>query len=559
MTSPRYDVIVVGSGAAGSFAAKELAEQGLSVLVLEAGPKLEPADVQLRKGRERSHTALFPRIKASLLGQPVQARVAFFKEQIRHFFVNDWMHGYTTPKNRPFLWIRGRQTGGRMHVFGRVLFRWSDEDFRGKSRGMSGVDWPFSYADLAPFYEEVERFIGICGNHDGVDSAPDGIMAEAATLTPEEKGFRFAIKARWPDRQAIAWRFNRYKRSPVPAALEAALATGRTTLQSDTIAVCIETDAATGHATGLTCVDRKTRRRYTISAQAVVVCASPIESIRLLLNSRSVRHPAGLGNGSGVLGRYFMDQCASLMFGRWPASAREGEVETLPQHPFFGPTGGIYVPRYENIGDQRNPAFVRGYSYQGSIGRYGAADAQGYFPVTIMAFGEMLPYQDNRVTLNPFRKDRWGIPVPHISCGVHANERAMLQQQIQDCADMIESGGGVVDFWASPLGLGQKGTGLYPERSWPVRWLLRKMFPKSLIMGAAIHESGGARMGDDPKTSYLNAYGQCWEVPNVYVTDASSFPTGGALGTTLTVMAMSVRACRHLAGELKAGRFRELG
>ncbi|MFT9296710.1 MAG: GMC family oxidoreductase [Gluconobacter sp.] len=554
MKEATYDVIVVGSGAAGSFAAKELAEQGLSVLVLEAGQRLKQSDVEPRAGRNWAHTALFPRVKATLLGQPIQARVAFFKEQLRHLFVNDWAHGYTTPKGRPFLWIRGKQTGGRLHVFGRVLFRWSDTDFKGRSSGTGTEDWPLSYADLIPFYEKVERFLGICGNNDGVNTAPDGIMAEPAILTPEERGFRAAVKARWTDRHTVAWRFNRYNSSPLPAALDAALATGRTTLQSEAIVERIETDPVSGKATGVTFIHRRTRKCRTVTAKAVVVCASPIESVRLLLNSRSSRHPSGLGNSSDVLGRYFMDQCANLMFGRWPATVREGLPETLPQHPLFGPTGGIYVPRYANIGNHRDAPFSGGYTYQGSIGRYAGPDAQGYLPVTLMGFGEMLPYEDNRITLNSSRKDRWGIPLPHISCGLHSNERAMLERQIQDSADMIESGGGLVDFWASPLGLGQKGAGMYPDQPWPIRWFMRKMFSKSLIMGAAIHESGGARMGTDPATSYLNSYGQCWEVPNVYVTDASSFPTGGSLGTTLTVMALSTRACEHLATELKAGR-----
>lgn len=553
MTDKVYDVVVVGSGAAGGFAAKALAERGLSVLVLEAGRQLLP-DEMLPKGRaiERSMSIL-PRIRTALTGQPLQARVAFFNERIRHLFVNDWKHRYTTPKDRPFLWIRGRHTGGRIQTFGRVLFRWSDHDFKGASRGMGGVDWPISYADLAPWYEKVEIFLGVYGNRDDVQTAPDGAMAAQTPLSAQEERFRSRVEMRWPDRHVVAWRFNPYTASPLPAALKAAMESGRVTLRANAIADYIETDPVTGRATGLTFVDRKTRERHRVRARAVVLGASPVESVRLLLNSRAARHPGGIGNSSGLLGRYFMDQCASLMFGRWPETARDGGDAVLPQHPFFGATGGMYIPRYVNTDEQPALPFKRGYSYQGSLGRYGKPDQDGFLPFAMMCFGEMLPYADNRITLDPSRKDRWGIPLPHISCGVHENERIMLERQIRDSVEMIEASGGTADFWASPLGLGEKGGGVYPERSWPVRWFMRRMLPKSMVLGAAIHESGGARMGDDPQQSCLNAFGQVWDAPNVVVTDASAFPSGGTLGTTLTVMALSLRACTHLADELLTG------
>ncbi|NHN84370.1 FAD-binding protein [Acetobacter musti] len=554
MTTTQYDAIVIGSGAAGGFAAKELTGQGLSVLVLEAGRPVGQNDPASRRKPAGKDAHLLPRIAATLTGQHRQSRVAFFNSQLRHLFVNDWTHGYTTPKDVPFLWVRGRQIGGRLHAFGRVLFRWSDYDFKGAGQGMGGVDWPLSYADLAPWYEKAERFLSIHGNLDRVSTAPDGIMAEPAVLTPEEQAFRKSVEQRWPDRHVIAWRFNPHDGAPLPPALAAAKATGNLTIRSGAVVREILTDPATGRATGVAWSDRTTKTQHVSQARAVVVCASPIESIRLLLNSSSSRHPDGLGNSSGTLGRYFMDQCASLMFGRWPATARSGPDVTLPVHPFFGVTGGMYIPRYENADGASDPAFLRGYTYQGSIGRYSAPASGSDVPVAIMSFGEMLPYSDNTVTLNPKRRDRWGIPLPHIRCAPHENERAMLRKQIRDCADMIEAGGGEVDFWASPLGLGETGRGLYPEKSPLARWLIRKMFPKSMVMGAAIHESGGIRMGSDPASSVLNTYGQSWDVPNLFVTDASSFPSGGALGTTLTVMAQSMRACNHLANELKSGR-----
>ncbi|MBL7233219.1 GMC oxidoreductase [Komagataeibacter oboediens] len=554
MTGTGYDVIVVGSGAAGGFAAKELTEQGLSVLVIEAGRSLSDSDIKPPANRSGGdNVQLFPRIRATLSGQHIQSRVAFFSETLKHLFVNDRQHGYTTPKDAPFLWIRGRQAGGRLHAFGRVLFRWSDYDFKGADKGDGGVDWPLSYADLAPWYDRVETFLGIHGTHDGIETAPDGVMAQSTPLTPEERSFRSAVEARWPNRHVVPWRFNPHNGGPMPSSLRAAMETGRLTIRPDAVVREVMTDPASGRATGVCYVERQTGKVCVAHAKAVVVCASPIESVRLLLNSRSRLHPDGLGNSSGTLGHYFMDQCPSLMFGRWPASCREGEDAPLPVHTLFGTTGGLYIPRYENACGAHDPAFRRGYTFQGSIGRHASAGGADV-PVTIMGFGEMLPYRTNAITLDPRRRDRWGVPLPHIRCVPHANERAMLRKQIRDCADMIETQGGHVDFWASPLGLGEGDAGLYPDKPFPIRWFIRKMFPKSMTMGAAIHESGGARMGNDPATSVLNPFCQSWDVPNLFVTDASSFPTGGALGTTLTVMAVSMRACHHLAEELRAGR-----
>lgn len=548
-----YDAIVVGSGPAGSFAAMELTAQGLSILVLEAGRSVAPQEMEPKPIGSGQGGRLLGRIKATLSGQHIQARHGFFVDQLKRFVVNDWLHPYTTPKDAPFLWVRGRQVGGRQHIYGRVLFRWSDYDFKGANGGKSRINWPLSYADLAPWYEKAERFLGVEGNPDHVPTAPDGVMVAPTPLTREEQGFRDALAQRWPERRVVAWRFARHDQAAIPSALAQALATGRATIRSDAIAVQVLTDSVTGRATGVEYADRRTRARHVVRARAVVVCASPIESVRLLLNSRSARHPHGLGNNSGQLGRHFMDQCFVLIHGRWPAKAMSGEAAPLPTHPFYGVTGGFYIPRYANIGNVVNPSFQRGYSYQGSIGRRTGEETDGMIDMWLASFGEMPPYADNRITLNPRRKDRWGVPLPHIRCAVHENERTMLRQQIHDGIEMIECRGGHVKFWGSPLGLGDKDGKAFATEPRLKRWLMRYMFPKSMVMGAAVHESGGARMGTDPADSVLNGYGQCWEAPNVLVTDASSFPTGGTLGTTLTVMALTMRACAHLAEQLKSG------
>lgn len=545
-----FDVVVVGAGAAGALAAKELSEQGMTVLVLEAGDSVASlSNLAPARKQKAGSVELMARISATLTGQPLQARVAFFSAAMKRLLVNDWVHPYRTAKNAPFLWIRGRQVGGRWHVFGRVLFRWSDYDFKGANRRGGCGDWPISYKDLANYYEKVERFLELRGNHDNVDTAPDGIMAEAATLTESEDSFSKAVEARWPGRRAVSWRFAPPDRSALPAALAAAMDTGRVTVRPNAIVKEVTADPASGRATGVTYVDRNTRKTFHVAARAVIVCASPIESIRLLLNSTSPRHPRGIGNSSGILGRYFMDQPAALVFGTCPASS-------APAHPTSRATettGGIYIPSYAHLQDSGNCQFQSGYSFQGSIGRRDEPRPSAGQSAVFMTYGEMLPYEDNSVSLDPHRRDRWGMPLPVIRCALHDNERSRLPTQIHEIVEMIEATGGSVEGWASPLGLEERGKGLFSYMNPLSRWLVRKMLPRSMVMGAAIHESGGARMGSDPSKSVLNPYNQCWDAPNLFVTDASAFPSSGTMGTTLTIMALTARACEYLVQKLRSG------
>ena len=543
-----YDVIVVGSGAAGSVAAKALGERGLSVLVLEAGDHVSvPSGSRPARTQKPGSVELTARIAATLAGQPLQARVAFFSAAMKRFLVNDWLNPYHTARTAPFLWIRGRQVGGRLHVFGRVLFRWSDHDFKGSSqRG----DWPVSYADIEPYYGTIERLFGLHGNADGVETAPDGIMAQPARFTDGERAFNQAVEARWPERRAVAWRVAPPDRTTLPTALAAAMETGRVTIRPNAVVKEITADPVTGRATGVSYVDRNTHQPHHVAGRAVVLCASPIESVRLLLNSRSVRHPNGIGNGSGLLGRYFMDQTAALVFATCPVpKTNAASGESLPP----GASGGVYIPSYAHLQGADGRGLEAGYSFQGSIGRKAAPPSNPGQAASFMIFGEMLPYEDNTVSLDPHRRDQWGIPVPVIRCTLHENERQGLPRQIKDAVEMIEAAGGAVEGWVSPLGLEERGKGLFPYMNPLSRWLIRKMMPQCMVMGAAIHESGGARMGSDPGKSVLNAYNQCWDAPNLFVTDASAFPSSGAMGTTLTVMALTARACEYLAQQLKTG------
>jgi choline dehydrogenase-like flavoprotein len=553
-TDKTFDAVVIGSGAAGSFAAMELTAQGLEVLLLEAGREITTADFPTDfAGPKEKGVQLWARTRAALTGQPVQSRVAFYGAQQRHLFVNDRDHPYATPGDKPFLWIRGKQLGGRLHTFGRVLLRWSDADFKAASRDGFGHDWPLGYSDLDSHYGKVEETLGVRGCADDVPNLPNGRFAGPSRLTEAERDFKARLEAHWPNRRAVSWRYMppNIKRVPVP--LLKALGTGRLTIRTDAVVRRITTDGSTGRATGAEFIDSKSMQRETVAARLVMVCASPIESIRLLLNSAAGKHPAGLGNSSGTLGRYFMDQIPNLTMGTVPGRYGWEIDDTTPPDPYYGASGGVYIPRYRNLAGANGEGFLRGYGFQGTIGRlYAREKAPAKFG--IMGFGEMLPHEDNRIRLHPTRKDRWGVPIPHIECTLRANESAMLQQQTRDLREMVQAAGLDVEFIGSGLGLEEIGRGAFPDADFFSRTLFRLNFRTSMSLGACIHESGGVRMGSNPAKSVLNGWNQCWDAPNVFVTDASSFPTGGCSGTTLTLMALSVRSAEYAAVQLRAGR-----
>ena len=552
ITNKQYDALVIGSGAAGSFAVKELTERGLEVLLLEAGRNITSDDFQkVSKKPKQKGINLKERVLAGIQGQPKQARVAFFGSQFKPFFVNDWEHPYSTPADQPFLWIRGKQLGGRLHAYGRVLLRMSDVDFKAASRDGHGEDWPISYADLAPYYDRVEEFLGVYGNQDHVKNLPDGKFAHKPKLTALEQKFKADVETKWSNRSVVSWRYTAPNLERVPPPIIAAKETGRLTIRTDAIVKRIKVDSITGKATGAEFIDRLTKETHTVSANVVVLCASAIESIRLLLNSANPQHPNGLGNSSGLLGRYFMDQCPSMVFGRVPNSKGWELDDSTPPDPFYGPTGGIYIPRFQNLDTITHPKFARGFGIQGTVGRmYVPEDRPS--KLGLMGFGEALPNPNNRVTLHPRRKDSWGIPIPHIQVSLTQNEHELLRAQTDAIKEMIVNSGFEVEFAGSTLGL-ESSKGAFPEEDAFSRFMFRMNFQQSMNMGAAIHECAGARMGTDPKNSVLNSYNQCWDVKNLFVTDGSSFTSSGTVGPSLTIMAIASRACEYIAQEYKAG------
>jgi choline dehydrogenase-like flavoprotein len=555
MSDKRYDAIVVGSGLAGSYAAKELTQAGMEVLLIEAGPYISEADFKETGAKPHAPAIeLMPRLQAALRGQYMQARYWMYDPLKAKLFVNDRQNPYTTPPGKYYIWMRGKQLGGRMHTYGRVLLRFSDFDFKAASLDGFGEDWPISYAEMAPYYSKVEEFIGVYGMKEGLPQIPDGIYPMTPQFTPMEQIFKAKIEARWPERRVTGHRVESPNLKRTPRAVLAALDTGKLDIRTETIAKRVTIDQNTGKATGVECIDCKTHKTENYSSSIVVLCGSTIESVRVMFNSACSKHPSGLGNSTGNLGHYFMDQTCAMIYGSVPGSKGMADPDTtILQDPLSPRAGGVYIPRYINLNGVSNPNFKRGYAFQGTVGGvYSPHDRPAKFG--FMSVGEMLPYYDNIVTVNTKKKDAWGIPVPHISCTYRQNELEMMKDQIEALREMVETCGYNIEILGSPFGL-SKESKPFPEDNFFAKLVFRMAFKKSVNSGSAIHEVGGARMGTDPGKSVLNPYNQCWDVNNLFVTDGASFVTNGMAGPALSVMAVTARACAYMVKEYKAGRF----
>lgn len=542
----RFDAIVIGSGPGGSTAVKELTERGLDVLLLDAGREVREEDFipPVHKKPAVMGMDLLPRAKAMASGQFRQACRPYFSPASSRFLVNDFDDPYTHPVNHPYLWVRSKLLGGRMHSYGRVLQRMSDVDFHAASLDGYGSDWPISYADLEPWYDRVEESVGVYGDADHLVHPPDGKYLGPGFLTGVERDFKEKIEGRWPERKVISWRVQAPFPDRVPPGIADAKATGRLTIRAEAEVVRITTDVVTGLATGAVFVDRNTHREHRVYADAMVLCASTIESIRLLLNSGSGRHPNGLGNSSGLLGHYFMDQTISVGFfdaprfpGTWDAA------DNLPADPFYGVPGGILIPRYENLGADQDSRFRRGISFQGLGGRFPVPEAKGA-AFGLGGSGEMLARFDNHVRLSP-RKDKWGMPLPHIDLSMGENDRILLKRTMVALREMADEAGLRVNFIGSAAGL--ESQKVWPDFNPLERAIFKQGIKLSIVLGAAIHETGGARMGDDPGMSVVNGVNQLWDAPNVFVPDAASFVSGSTVGPALTIMALSARAAAFVA------------
>jgi choline dehydrogenase-like flavoprotein len=534
VTTPErpWDVVIVGSGATGAWAAKDLGERGLRVLVLEAGPNvsLDHAVGSLLHARDEAWTTRARRW-ANKHRQRVQRRHRVYTRANPVLFVDDDRHPYTTPAERPFVWIRGRQIGGRTLTWNGILVRTSDHDLQAPQRDGFGAEWPIAYADLAPHYAAVERFLGVRGTKEGLDALPDGEFLAPTEMTPPEQRFKRVVEARWPERHVIPSRgIDRNAQTLVEgcafpgftaqgSSLAAALATGNVTVRPNAIVTRVLVDDATGRATGVRYVDRLTHAETLIEARAIAVCGSTIETARLLLASACPKHPDGLANSSGQVGRNLMDHAFVQLMAALP---EPGDAPPV----FFDGAHAIFVPRFMNLENPRAEGFLRGYGVWGGINRGGhdTRIGRGEVATPLVAFGEMLPREDNRVTLHPDRRDEWGMPIPHIDCKWSDNELAMMAHMRATLHELV----GAMD-----------GRILVESKISPP--------------GSFIHEVGTARMGSDPRRSVLNPHLQAWDSPSLFVLDGSAWVTSLWQNPTLTMMALAARGCEHLARELAAG------
>lgn len=516
-----YDAVVVGSGASGGWAAKELCEAGLEVLLLEAGRAIDPsADFPAPVPAPRP---LASRLAAVARGQGVQMRSAAFDARTRRFFVRDRDNPYTTPPGTPFNWFRGRQVGGRLHVWARVALRLSELELGA---------WPFVYEELAPYYEAVEDFIGVRGDSDGLTVAPDGRYAGRVASTVREERFRAAVEGMV---RVVGPRLAEHDPGRVPKTIRAAAATGRLTIRPDAVVRRVTVDQLTGRATGVSFVDSHSKGVHDARARIVVLSASTIETLRIMLGSASSRHPGGLGNSSGQLGHFLMDHVLTGIGG----PLEDGVDAPEPADPYdFGSVTGFLIPRFRNV-DDAHPSFVGGYGIQGGIGR----GAPSWY---MLAHGEMVARAENRVTLHPRATDAWGVPLAHLECAHSRNETAMASDQLELMHELAAAAG---------LRVGIPPSGRALDRL-AFRLARRRLLSSSgaFLPGSAAHEIGGAGMGDDPQASVLDPWNRVWDADNVLVTDGASFPAGCWQNVTLTIMALTVRACRHVTREYGAGR-----
>jgi glucoside 3-dehydrogenase (cytochrome c) catalytic subunit len=554
MPDNNFDAIVVGSGISGGWAAKELCEKGLKVIMLERGHDIvhiKDYETSNKPAWEYPHRG--SRTQQMIKDYPVLKRDYPLNERSLSFWASDKDCPYTEIKR--FDWFRGYHVGGRSLMWGRQSYRWSDFDFGANAKDGIAVDWPIRYKELAPWYDHVETFAGISGSQEGLPQLPDGKFLPPMDLNCVEKDVAARLKDHYKDqRRLIIGRSANVTRpianrqcnfrnmcsngcpfggyfSTQSSTLPAATATGNLTMRPFSIVTKIIYDKNKKKATGVEVLDAETNKTYVYNSKIIFLCASTLNSAWVLMNSATDVWPDGLGSSSGELGHNLMDHHLGV--------GASGDVDGYEDKYYYGSRpNGFYIPRYRNLfGDKRD--YIRGFGYQGGASRQGwsreiaelniggqfkdALSEPGHWAIGMGGFGEILPYHENKVTLDKTKKDKWGLNVLAIDCELKDNEKKMRVDMLNDAAEMLEAAG--VKNITKRDGDGTPGRG--------------------------IHEMGTARMGKDPKTSVLNGNNQVWDCTNVFVTDGSCMTSAACQNPSLTYMALTARAADYAVKELK--------
>ena len=557
MANNVYDAIVIGSGISGGWAAKELTEKGLKVLMLERGRNIE--HVKDYKNANKNPWE-FPhaggRTQQMIKDYPVLKRDYPLAETNLDYWVNEKESPYVETKR--FDWFRGYHVGGRSLTWGRQSYRWSDHSFEANAKDGIAIDWPIRYKDIAPWYDHAEKFAGISGSKEGLPQLPDGQFLPAMEMNCVEKDVAARIKDHYKGQRSMFIGRTANITQPLPgrsdckfrnkcslgcpfgayfstqsSTLPAAMKTGNLTLRPWSIVTKILYDKNTKKASGVEILDAETNQTYVFSSKIIFLNASALNSTWVLMNSATDIWPGGLGSSSGELGHNVMDHHLGV--------GASGDVDGYEDKYYYGRRpNGIYVPQYRNIfNDKRD--YLRGFGYQGSASRLGwnreiaelniggeykdILAEPGAWTMGIGGFGEILPYHENKITLSKTVKDKWGLPVLDFDCEWKENERKMRVDMQNDAIEMLTAAG-VKNV------KGRDGDG---------------------TIGRGIHEMGTARMGHDRKTSVLNKWNQVWDAPNVFVTDGACMTSANCVNPSLTYMALTARAADHAVSELKKG------
>ena len=561
MATYEFDAIVIGSGISGGWAAKELCEKGMKVLMLERGRMVEHRKDYITEGKgpwQLPYRGTLP--AAEVERDHVMSKWGGAASTAStHFFNNDRLNPIDFENSKPFRWVRPAQVGGKSLIWSRVALRWGPNDFEANKRDGHGSPWPISYDEIAPWYSYVETYAGIAGAKDGLPQLPDGEFQKPHPMNAAEIWVKDRLEKAMPDRKLISTRtanmtedkpeqgrarcqdrnmcargcsFGAYF-STQAVTLPAARKTGNLTLLSDKVVTNLEYDPKTKRVTGVRTLDANTQEEKIYSSRIVFLCASAMASTQILLNSKLPGSERSFADASGMLGHYIMDHVFRTYF--W-GTVPDKELD--PYIAYGRRPNGVYIPRFRNLNGQDPDAdFVRGYGMQGAAGRspatpggFGKAMKEGmraYGPWTIRftAFAECLPYKDNTLSLNPGKLDRFGVPLAVFNVTFRENEMRMMRDAAQQGETMMKA--------ASLVDVGSAN--------------------EEHVPGDAIHEMGGACMGADPRTSVVNRWSQAHDAANLFITDGSQMASTNCVNPSMTFMALTARAADHAVKLVKAG------